>query len=350
MPVFGLDISHHQDLGLDLAQCRREGIEFVFLKATEGATFVDSEFAKNLAEAREAGQLVAAYHYVRSNVGAAAQVAHIQTVIPKNVPVIPDVEANSGAIGLTRDFIARLRAAGYRVPLLYLPRWYWQQIGSPSLAGLPPLWSSRYPDNVVGTIADEWAHVPASYWNGYGGLDVAVLQFTSSARIAGHAPLDANAYRGTRAQLAALLGGAAVPAVPPLDEEDPMRFVRGDSKTPIAGTGNVSGDVVFKVVWGENGATAVRTRITNPADPGYVTALKTGAGMDPATKQPWVLPQTVVDAIPDAKSAAVSVDLAPVIAFLTANPPTAVVGPSVVNDIAIAAAVATVAELKKEGN
>ena len=71
MVTFGLDISHHQDIRLDLAQCRREGIEFVFLKATEGAGFVDSEFAANLAEARAAGMLVGAYHYVRSNASAA---------------------------------------------------------------------------------------------------------------------------------------------------------------------------------------------------------------------------------------------------------------------------------------
>jgi GH25 family lysozyme M1 (1,4-beta-N-acetylmuramidase) len=207
MPVFGLDISHHQDLGLDLAQCRREGIEFVFIKATEGANFVDSEFTANLAEARRAGQLVAAYHYVRASAAASDQVAWIRRCIPRDVPVIPDVEANSGGIALTRDFINRLRAAGYRVPLLYLPRWYWNQIGSPSLAGLPPLWSSRYPDTVVGSLQSEWNSVPTSYWSGYGGLEVAVLQFTSSARIAGHAPLDANAFRGDRARLAALLGG-----------------------------------------------------------------------------------------------------------------------------------------------
>lgn len=207
MTVFGLDISHHQDLGLDLARCKREGINFVFIKATEGNTFVDSEFAANLAEARRAGLLVAAYHYVRASAGAALQVAWIARHVPKDVPVILDVEANSGHIALTRDLVARLKAAGYRVPLLYLPRWYWQQIGSPSLAGLPPLWSSRYPDNVVGLLDDEWDDVPAHYWDGYGGLNVAVLQFTSSARIAGHQPLDANAYRGTTAQLAALLGG-----------------------------------------------------------------------------------------------------------------------------------------------
>jgi Glycosyl hydrolases family 25 len=206
MVTFGLDISHHQDLGLDLAQCRREGIEFVFIKATEGSSFIDGEFGANLAEARAAGLLACAYHYVRSNASAAAQVANVQRVVPRDVPVIPDVEANSGGLALTRDVVGRLRAAGYTVPLTYLPRWYWQQIGSPSLAGLPPLWSSRYPDNIVGSIADEWADVPASYWNGYGGLEVAVLQFTSSVSVAGHHPLDCNAYRGTRDQLAALLG------------------------------------------------------------------------------------------------------------------------------------------------
>ncbi|MFL6118628.1 glycoside hydrolase family 25 protein [Actinophytocola sp.] len=215
MVTFGLDISHHQDLGLDLAQCRGEGIEFVFMKSSEGASFVDSAFAANLAEARKAGLLVAAYHYVRSNASAAAQVANVARVVPRDVPVIPDVEANSGGIALVREFVDRLRAAGYRVPLSYIPRWYWQQLGSPSLAGLPPLWSSRYPDNVVGSLLDEWADVPASYWTGYGGLDVAVLQFTSSVRVAGHQPIDANAYRGTRGQLAALLGNA--------EREDPMK-------------------------------------------------------------------------------------------------------------------------------
>jgi GH25 family lysozyme M1 (1,4-beta-N-acetylmuramidase) len=215
MVTFGLDISHHQDLGLDLAQCRREGIDFVFIKSSEGSAFIDAEFAANLAKARNAGVLVAAYHYVRSNASAAAQVANVARAVPRDVPVIPDVEANSGGIGLIREFVDRLRAAGYRVPLSYIPRWYWQQIGSPSLAGLPPLWSSRYPDNVVGSLRDEWDDVPGSYWTGYGGLDVAVLQFTSSVRIAGHQPLDANAFRGTREQLAALLGSA--------EREDPMK-------------------------------------------------------------------------------------------------------------------------------
>lgn len=149
--------------------------------------------------------LVAAYHYVRGSASAAAQVLNIARTVPRDIPVIPDVEAGSGGIELTRQLIDHLRAVGYTVPLLYVPRWYWQQIGKPSLAGLPPLWSSRYPDRVVGSLADEIADVPAHYWDGYGGLEVEVLQFSSTTRIGGYAPVDANAYRGPVDQLESLL-------------------------------------------------------------------------------------------------------------------------------------------------
>ncbi|RSN26487.1 hypothetical protein DMC63_01230 [Streptomyces sp. WAC 05977] len=205
--TFVIDISHHQDKSLNLAQTRRDGCELCLMKAGEGSSFVDPDFASNLVEARAAGQLVGAYWYQRGNVSAAAHVAKIKQVVPKDVPVVLDVEHGSGGVALTREIIRLLTAEGYRTPLLYIPRWYWQQLGSPSLAGLPPLWSSRYPDNRVGTLASEWADVPTHFWDGYGGLPVALLQFTSSARIAGYAPLDASAFRGTRAQLAALLGG-----------------------------------------------------------------------------------------------------------------------------------------------
>ncbi|RZQ61692.1 glycoside hydrolase family 25 protein [Amycolatopsis suaedae] len=217
MVLFGLDISHHQGGAPDLPRARAEGVEYVFCKSTEGSTFVDPRFGGNVARVRGAGMLVAAYHYQR-NTSAAAQVDNVRRVVPTNVPVIPDVEANSGSVALTRELVDRLRGAGYSVPLLYLPRWYWQQIGSPSLAGLPPLWSSRYPDNAPGTIPEEYADVPPHYWNGYGGLGVAVLQFSSSGRVAGYGPLDLNAYQGTKQQLAALLGGQQEDDMPSVDD------------------------------------------------------------------------------------------------------------------------------------
>jgi hypothetical protein len=264
MTVFGLDISHHQDLGLDMKRCKIEGIEFVFIKATEGSTFTDPEFSINLAKARAAGMLVAAYHYVRANATAAAQVVNISRTVPRDVPVILDIEANSiGSAGLkpVHEIVSTLRTLKYSVPLTYLPKWYWQQIGKPSLTGLPPLWSSRYPDNVVGTLADEWRHAPASYWAGYGGLDVAVLQFTSSARIAGHAPLDANAYPGTKAQLAALLGGKA--AANPKDDD--LMFQSIELPATTAGE---SHELVIALPWqgGSGGVNSVYAMLVAGAD------------------------------------------------------------------------------------
>lgn len=208
--IFGIDISHHQGGSFDLRRAAREGIQFAILKATEGAGFVDRQFNRNLREARAAGLLVAAYHYQRSGVSAAAQANHIAKHVPRDVPIIQDVEAGGGTVGLTRQLHGDLRRRGFTVPLLYLPEWYWREIGSPNLAGLPPLWYSRYPNYQGGSASAIWnrhASWFGQFWRGYGGLPVAILQFTSSATVAGHSPVDGNAYRGSRAQLAALLGG-----------------------------------------------------------------------------------------------------------------------------------------------
>ncbi|OLE27964.1 MAG: hypothetical protein AUG44_08730 [Actinobacteria bacterium 13_1_20CM_3_71_11] len=205
--LWGVDVSDYQG-NFDMARARSEGFDFVFIKATEGATWKAKYFAANLAAARSAGLLVAAYHYQRTD-SAASQVANIMSVVPRDVPVILDVESGAGDVGVTRDIIGRLRAGGYKVPLSYIPKWYWQQIGSPSLAGLPPLWQSHYPDNNGGFASQIYGRVPDSYWTGFGGLNIEVLQFTSSATVAGRSPIDANAYRGTLSDLAALLGYAA---------------------------------------------------------------------------------------------------------------------------------------------
>ncbi|UJW32381.1 glycoside hydrolase family 25 protein [Saccharothrix sp. AJ9571] len=219
MVLFGLDISHHQG-DRDQAWFHAvyaAGVRFIIVKATEGATFTDKRFAQNLARAEAAGLIVLAYVYQRAGASAGAHVDRIRQVVPKRIPIIPDVEKGAGSLDHTRAIIAQLRGAGYTVPLVYLPGWYWQEIGKPSLHGLPPNWKSRYPDNSVDDLADEYADVPAHYWdpignNAAGWLPTAVLQFTSSASVAGYAPLDGNAFRGSLAQFTALIGGT--PAAP----------------------------------------------------------------------------------------------------------------------------------------
>jgi hypothetical protein len=84
-----------------------------------------------------------------------------------------------------------------------------------------PLWSSHYPTTTPGEAHHQYAAVTDEDWAGYGGGQIALLQFSDSATgVAGHT-VDCSAFRGRRDQLAALFGGtttspapAAIPAAP----------------------------------------------------------------------------------------------------------------------------------------
>lgn len=179
MSIEGVDVSNHQ------ATFDFSGWQFAIVKASEGNGFRDFRFWQHINAARAAGLLVAAYHYQR-DVSAFSQFDLIRSIVPTSIPVILDVEDGSGSLSITRELIRLLREAGYRSPLLYLPRWHWNNIGRPSLAGLPPLWGSDY----RGASAD---------WSDYGGLPVVLRQYTST-------PFDKNWFAGTREEFAALLG------------------------------------------------------------------------------------------------------------------------------------------------
>ncbi len=180
MGIHGVDVSNHQ------AVFDFRGWQFAIIKSSEGNGFRDFRFAQHLNAARAAGCIVAAYHYQR-NVSSRSQYDIIRSVVPRNVPVIIDVEEGSGPLSITRELVSLLREGGYSVPLTYLPRWYWDgHLGRPSLNGLPPLWASDYRGS-------------GANWSDYGGLPVKLRQYTST-------PFDKNYFEGTREQFAALLG------------------------------------------------------------------------------------------------------------------------------------------------
>jgi lysozyme len=58
----GIDVSHHQGV-IDWNAVRKTGIDFAYVKATEGGDYVDPMFAQNLAEATAAGLEIGAYHF-----------------------------------------------------------------------------------------------------------------------------------------------------------------------------------------------------------------------------------------------------------------------------------------------
>lgn len=219
--IFGPDLSHFQH-GADLARVAAEGCEFVIGKVSQGASSRDPDWPMWRDAAPKAGLLLIGYHMITGD-DPARQAANCRAALgDPTIPLALDWEASggSGSFGNFLAVLAAFRAAELNVRLAYCPRWYWTQQGSPDMskAGIP-LWSSRYV-TATGTPAAVYRAVTDAQWGGYGGLDVALVQFSDRATIAGRA-VDCSAFNGTRTQLAALLG-APTPTIP--EEDDPVEI------------------------------------------------------------------------------------------------------------------------------
>lgn len=213
MTIWGIDISGWQ-AGIDLEKAAREGFSAVIAKATQGDGYISPAYAAQKTGALRNRLKFMAYHYVIDGPSAAAQVDNFERAEPdRGVPVMLDHEENSGNADVLRAVHAEFVRRGYRVALVYLPPWYWKyNIGRADLSGLPPFMASNYGSDQPGYASTLYPGDTASGWEPYGGNDIAVLQFTQRARVAG-LQIDAWAFRGTTAQLDALFsadGGKTV--------------------------------------------------------------------------------------------------------------------------------------------
>ncbi|MFI5781115.1 glycoside hydrolase family 25 protein [Nocardia sp. NPDC051570] len=203
MTVFGIDISNNNGPDIDLAQVAREGFSFVFAKVTEGDYFVDRTWPRYRDAARANGLLLAGYHYLRADCDVQAQ-ADLFLEHLGDAPSMVDFEENSGDLSTFWAFVRAMNARGRQVDLSYIPRWYWQRIGSPDLSQVPGLIQSSYVSG-VGYASELYPGDDSRFWNGFGGKTVDILQFTDSALVAGH-HVDADAFRGSLDDLRRLLG------------------------------------------------------------------------------------------------------------------------------------------------
>lgn len=272
MGIRGIDISNHQgNNGLDVERVVRDnGLDFVFVLANDG-TFRNVHFADQVAAARRGGALVAAYVYLRPNWQQTLDT--FRPIVPLDIPVIVDVEAGSGGIRECRAIHDGLWKSGYHTPLLYWPKFYWEQVGCPDLSGLPPLWKSWYPDKTPRGYDAGLQMVPSYVWSSYGGLDVKVIQFTGTGRLSGYgANLDLNYFPGTRDELAALLGGSTTTEddVTPLQDEMLRNLQFGaENKYELGRVGKViaeTGDIVKAMQAQLAGLTAAVSALSSNAD------------------------------------------------------------------------------------
>ena len=89
-PVHGIDVSKYQG-DIDWQRVRASGIDFAFIKATEGGDHADDRFEQNWAAARAAGVPRGAYHYYYFCRPAAEQVAWFINHVPREAGALPPV-------------------------------------------------------------------------------------------------------------------------------------------------------------------------------------------------------------------------------------------------------------------
>lgn len=79
-PVWGVDVSHYQG-EIDWEQFKRQGVQFAYIKATEGSGFVDDRYASNRESAGAAEIYVGAYHFFSFDSPASSQAEHFISTV-----------------------------------------------------------------------------------------------------------------------------------------------------------------------------------------------------------------------------------------------------------------------------
>jgi len=113
----GLDVSHHQG-DIDWEKVGEDpAVQFVYVKATEGATFVDKSYGRNVTGAKGSGIAVGSYHYFTSGSSVRQQFRNFYCVVDRKAQdVVPMVDVEEeGVAGWTREQLQDSLAAFVRL-------------------------------------------------------------------------------------------------------------------------------------------------------------------------------------------------------------------------------------------
>ena len=94
----GIDVSHHQgNIDWTTVKKSKPGLSFVYIKSSEGKTYVDPKFKTNAEKASAQGYMVGAYHYFRMTSSPEDQFRNFKKQMDKvHLDLVPmvDVEQN----------------------------------------------------------------------------------------------------------------------------------------------------------------------------------------------------------------------------------------------------------------
>lgn len=203
--VHGIDVSKYQG-DIDWVSVRNAGVDFAFIKATEGGNHADEKFWQNWNGAKAAGVPRGAYHFVwwcRPPLEEIAQFERIVPNDPDSLPPVLDVEATPDSKSCKRTLQRDEVLADMRVMLQELERFYGKR---PIIYTTVDFYQhvmhpNEFPDYPVWVRSVK--HSPPIT---YPGRRWAFWQYQSDGYVPGvRGKVDRNAFAGTREQWVAWL-------------------------------------------------------------------------------------------------------------------------------------------------
>jgi GH25 family lysozyme M1 (1,4-beta-N-acetylmuramidase) len=210
----GIDVSIFQGNDIDWQAVKNADISFAFVKATEGATWVDDTFAINWQRMKQAGIIRGAYHFFRPLKTPQEQVDNFLTTVknvlePGDLPPVLDVEpfpdnvrAQWEALNLNQridrveQWLQLVERETGSKPIIYTNPSFWHEfMDDTQVFTNYPLWIAHY------TNAPQ-PFVPARNWGGNG---YTIWQYTQTGTVPGvSGNVDRNRFNGSFEKLVAL--------------------------------------------------------------------------------------------------------------------------------------------------
>lgn len=205
-PPPGIDVSHYQGT-IDWSSVKSAGIQFAYIKATEGTTYKDPTFSANYLNAYKARVIRGAYHYAQPGSSSGASQA---TYFANNggawsadnltLPGMLDVEGGCYGLSTTSmrswilDFYNTYKAKTGRDVVIYTSASWWN-----SCTGGWSGMSARSPLNAASWTSASDPVIP----NGF--PFATIWQYTDRGSVSGvSGPVDRDRFNGTSARLLAL--------------------------------------------------------------------------------------------------------------------------------------------------
>ncbi|KAJ8514554.1 hypothetical protein ONZ45_g7913 [Pleurotus djamor] len=181
----GMDVSGYQP-GINWSSVKAQGIEFAFIKATEGTSYRNPEFSSQYTGATNIGIIRGGYHFARPDISSGAAQANFflahggsfsvggWSADGITLPGALDIEYNpygatcfglsaASMVNWIRDFSNTYHAATTRYPIIYSTTDWWKTCtgNSAAFASTNPLWIARYA-SAIGTLPAGYAYT--TFW------------------------------------------------------------------------------------------------------------------------------------------------------------------------------------------